>query len=1553
MGTRALKTLLLVLVIVWTLAALEDYANAARITWSETDCSNSSDEPDSYCNINSYGSIPTTEQSRTKAAAKLMYKNLFTVDNDPDEGYPYWYQEYCKGDSRYQRKVYWDIPDSEDNSRWKCRTRYEESDSGEGCSFNFDCTGHWYVQLVCGDNIKDSNEQCDPPSADSIQCHQNLTECVNPKMGMRLDTNGNCSSNCQCQNDTFTVVACIKDYCGAKCGYYSMSNYSVSGCENKCSGSTRQYNGTCNLQSTCTCSYQTENCSLKSKWYDTGDWTYYACKRCKPQEYREYSCTPNACTYAVSGTQQICEPINEGQVCQTDSSYSCNGICARGRRQYTCQAGECRQSNSWMDEQPCSPYTCSGGACTTSCSQSCNAECDSTDDCKDKCLGNVRYYSGSCSSQCTCSYSQEDCGTGATCVNGACMPKVSLSVSASFSPTSSIRVGETAILSGTVKCLNGNCGDVYVHAKNTSGTRINEVAGLSVQGDNPYICYGMISGVSCSPSWSIKGNSPGSHPIFLLATNNSGLSNQSSTITLTVNEITNGNILAELSLGSPVVTIGSATTVQTNVYCSGPEGAYCGNITSYLFYNGILMKSSGDLFTSSGNPQKPGSCIGLWAGGACSVSWSVNSSKVGTYNLSCTADSDRPGVENATSAAASLKVNEKPIGILKIEGLSLSQVQIKTGEAATLAANIKCMSSDGTSQVSCGTVKSYPRQNGTKITSTGPLSVQAPDKNCGTMDSLLTNLCQAQWDLTGNSLGSYAVDIVVYSDLPEVQNSTSESRMLDVVKNLGSLSIPRAETTPSVIKITNTTVFSATVSCSSSYCGSVSVQLRANGILLNSSTPVSTSQNLQPCSSFPCGLSWTLTGNSEGSFVINVTASSNESIWASNLTTERPLVVEGYSPLLTLSSTLPESAAAGQPVKISARVSCLVKDCGQVFLGLSYNTPSGWKTIGTSGEAYLTQSQQNPAEIASMLAGQSEERSWEVNFTNAGAYEIRISANGSAANIVNAEQKGTVNVAPPSKAKIEIMLPLSGGPAFMLGDFIQLKAKMTRDGKPAKGLYPVTATIPDLFTADLHDDGVHNDEGKDDGVYGGTAAVPPKKPMGQYRLIFNSGESEKWMYIYIDPALYVTIKTDRDSYTWGENITISGDVMKKGSGTPASMTMDIVLLRGNWNDEIKFNATGHYSYVYENRFMPNNDGDLRLEVTAEDVYGNSGHNSTEASVMALKTDSYSISFGMAKYNYSRGEAIPIIAKVYDMGAVQTGISVKCRFLGKEIELKEAGGSYQDYYNVLITAPLGEQSLSCSAIGQKPGSGQAKIKIEPIMLKIVIVKPQLSPQNVLSVTSGQTIEVKAAVLYPDNTPVKDAAIQVSVGGRTTNMTYTGVPGFYKADTIFSGAGMSVLLLQAQDEMGNYGQSNVTLAVDTGEFNWWWLLLIPAGIALFLVAWRLHKESEKEPPSIQIQEKIIRIPVRERVREIVYRPVRMPPPSKPRVSPAMKLRSEIKALEEKHRTIQNAKDLAEKQYYKRQIDEATFSKLMQDYEEKMIEIDAAIRQKRNDLQVLAGE
>jgi hypothetical protein len=1238
------------------------------------------------------------------------------------------------------------------------------------------------------------------------------------------------------------------------------------------------------------------------------------------------ACNPGSqccdgCNYITNMTAGSC---SDGNLCTLDHCESgqcvpvqkdCSGIITGLNSQ--CNQGVCDSNSGSCVRNIMYGQSCNdSSSCTTNDVCSFTGVCSGTDICQSLVGGQCN--NGACDAvhdRCIKVPANEEAScTGGICINGNCT-KPQLAVSADLYPKIiTTNTNDYAILSGNVKCLGAYCNYVTMYVVPSSFLQPNQ-----------YSCGPMNASESCSNNWSITGLSVGIYSMNISVSSNYA-SNQTGPLTLTVSLPAAGSIsISSFGFTPSTVTAGSSTTASARISCNGASGAYCGSVTANI-------SGPGGIFV----PSTAYSCGSLYAGQECAPNWNVSASTTGSYNTTLTASSDRSGLVPVQSYST-LSVTNTPVGVIQIAPI-LSRSEIIKGDATTLGVTVSCTSSSSSSVVSCGLVKAYPRSNQTLISTSGTLTVLAQERNCGNMVSS-SSPCSVYWNITGVTEGTYLLDVFANSTV--VQSKISETRLLSVKKNLGALSIPSAGIVPSQINLSDTATLSATISCSSNYCGSVTVAPKIGDTVLGPSTVVSTFQGSRTCSSFPCYLQWSLTGNSAGSFSINVSAVSNESIYAFNMATIN--VVDPLRPSLGIAVSMPSAATVGQAVQTSSVITCYTKDCGQVAATLSWNS-NGWKALSPSRNAYLPGSQQNPV-VSTLNPGQSYTASWMINFTEPGNYELGLFATGTAANITNAQRIQIVVVSQAESLVMEVLSP-SQNPVFHRGDFVTTRARLTRGWVAATGFSPSMVSLPDMINSRLYDDGTHSDDAAGDGIYGLAFMIPPAAS-GDYRLVLRQDQTEQIVYIKVDPALDVAVNTDKGSYSWGENIEISGSARKSGE-MMTSGTVVIDLSSGTWKDRIRFNSTGAYSYLYENRFMPTTGGQLRITVIAGDAYGNSGYASKEVPVSQAETEPYSMRFTMTKYNYSRGETVPIILEISGEGVPQEA-NVTCRFLGSGFTLYKSGGVYTGSYNIPSDARIERPSLSCSLSGSN-ASEQTGISIEPMGLLVTVISPQIS-QNILPVISGKSTELKVAVLYPDNTPVQDAIIQIAVGEKRTNMTYAGTPGFYKSDVILMGSGLSNMRLEAQDLQGNYGENNVTLAVNTGEFNWWWLLLIPAGLVVLFFGWKMYRKS-KEPPRIQIQEKIIRLPgerVREvqRVREVIYRPMRMPESARPTADPMARLREEIAGLEEKYSTMQHAKDLAEQQYYKRQIDESTFNKMMQSYEEKLIEIDAAIKEKKKRL------
>jgi hypothetical protein len=149
-----------------------------------------------------------------------------------------------------------------------------------------------------------------------------------PTWDFRNPFTSQCIGLDQCSEGDSTIThTCNQPTCGAECD-------DIFDCGNKCIGNVRYYSGICDLLSTCTCSWSTENCDAKDGCYvyETG---------C---EMRDYSCYPNNCDYTYSSRNT---DYNDSFV-----NY-CSGSEIRKHKQqhdFYCN-GQCSDHTSWVGDQ--------------------------------------------------------------------------------------------------------------------------------------------------------------------------------------------------------------------------------------------------------------------------------------------------------------------------------------------------------------------------------------------------------------------------------------------------------------------------------------------------------------------------------------------------------------------------------------------------------------------------------------------------------------------------------------------------------------------------------------------------------------------------------------------------------------------------------------------------------------------------------------------------------------------------------------------------------------------------------------------------------------------------------------------------------------------------------------------------------------------------------------------------------------------------------------------------------------------------------------------------
>ncbi len=228
----------------------------------------------------------------------------------------------------------------------------ENPDTVDWCG---DCACNHDYQPECGNGNVDSGEACElPDTFNNPFCSQTTAgECQGNKLGVR-DAFGDCNAGCGCVLDSFAYT-CVEGQCGALCD-------SNEDCGSYCSetGNFRYFNGVCRTCSTCSCSYSYENCDSRDGWHNDVEYRWVPAGECMEKqqakrEYRDYSCAPEACAYAV--TSEVWEDTlltrsaEDGSAC--DDGFFCTDS-------DTCNAGMCSgQPRECGDDNECTDDACS------------------------------------------------------------------------------------------------------------------------------------------------------------------------------------------------------------------------------------------------------------------------------------------------------------------------------------------------------------------------------------------------------------------------------------------------------------------------------------------------------------------------------------------------------------------------------------------------------------------------------------------------------------------------------------------------------------------------------------------------------------------------------------------------------------------------------------------------------------------------------------------------------------------------------------------------------------------------------------------------------------------------------------------------------------------------------------------------------------------------------------------------------------------------------------------------------------------------------------------
>lgn len=825
--------------------------------------------------------------------------------------------------------------------------------------------------------------------------------------------------------------------------------------------------------------------------------------------------------------------------------------------------------------------------------------------------------------------------------------------------------------------------------------------------------------------------------------------------------------------------------------------------------------------------------------------------------------------------------------------------------------------------------------NDVPITETGGEPFYTSSDNpyyCGTLNSDNPS-CSFAWTVYTTEIGGYFLRIVASSeDYTEAVGSV-ESTSTPIVVKVGELSVNNVEFSSNPIETGQSTILSGSISCADYYCGDINVYAKNGPSTIANGTDFTIyNPNPQTILGMDAGdseiITWKLTGETAGEYPdIHILAGSVEIISVSSyppsslIVNEPPPPGAGYLSVQDTSIS-PDSIEMGSKTLLSGTVVCNNDPCGNVMAYArkgDINIPSEGYNLTTPYNP------QQPGNCLDMQPGDLCQVSWEITGNWAGTYEninIMVSSDKEGVNDnISGYHTLYVEEVPPGEISLGILSPQAYS-VFFRGDGVLLKLNATKNSEPEPGLSATASFSRSLFPdIVLHYDG--------EGIYSNSVNIPPTA-MGEYTITFWAGGEKVQTWINVSPELEVFMDTDKNNYSTGEVVEINGTILR--GGVPIEGEVDIDLMCGEWksNQWAKNNSdsSGNYYYLYE---LPLDapEGTCEFKADAIDIYGNHGSVSIEISVLKSEFNIYNVTFLAPKSGevFRVGDGINITVSVLSVSAPVGNAEVTCTdiFGNMNIGLNHTReGYYSGGVSNVQRNPLKDiWTLSCTALTEDGffGSGFVNIEVRPV-LWIEIIEPVINETE-----RGETIHFILKVFYSDGLPMENGTVYMRVGNETVNFTYSG-NGIYKTDYEVEIEGSLDFEFFALDAMGDVQNSQMSIESKSYfRVNWLAIIMTLAGIAIIASILFANKIRKGKTVVKTVYRTIVKGPDRRAV-----------------------LMDKIKDLENKSRAIERAKESAEMEYYQRKINEKEFRKMMENYEQELLTVEAEIRELRNELMSL---
>jgi hypothetical protein len=1089
-------------------------------------------------------------------------------------------------------------------------------------------------------------------------------------------------------------------------------------------------------------------------------------------------------------------------------------------------------------------------------------------------------------------------------------------------PSANMPKYSSFIADDEITCTGGDCEYVKVYLRYLGIDQQYHDISASPAGNpiytasNPYQCGKIDNFGKCYPEWVVYGWEAGTYHIKAVTYSGQDYMNETGPEQVIVNGGELGILRSYISSGN--IDLGGSAQLYGNVECGI---APCGNVNMLAKYRNygssddfISIGPSGSLITTNTNPYL---CEDVPKDGLCSDSWNIIGNEHGIYEIKITASSDDPDISDQTKTLH-LTVNPEEIaGMIDVTGVGVSPGFVNVSETATLYGTVGC------DKEYCGNINAYARSGGVIIGSNG-LSIVGNPKLCSGMNN--GDSCSVSWNVVGDIQGTYNLDIRAESDQSDVQSITSSAVSLTVRDPVGSISFPFDPTFgPGSIDMSETAELAAVVECDSDYCGKATATLKYNEIFMGDVGGLTTqNQNPQECENYPCDLSWGITGVNSGSYSISLSVASNESddilFGSYGLTVMDP----DKPSLLAIMGSLGSEYQLGDTFTLKGQVTCSNGDCGEVKAYAKYKVSEQDTWTDLTGSTPLSATS-NP-KTAILVSDETQLIEWAINSSSVGNYILGISVDATNPGVIDSGiTSKSVEIFKGSNVEIYTMSPETGK-TLARGDEFLLKISATESGYPMIGA-TVTASSEGFFMSENLDE-IGN------GIYSKTLSVGNGINRASYVITFyvqrDSQTFTKTTNVYVNPEMEVSLETDKNGYEILDKIKLQGQVLKNGKPVQASIDLKFVCPSRSFKEiTLDTDSSGNYYHEYLISMATPNEI-CSFELNTIDNGGNYNFTSRKVSISASENEVYKIDFISPSpgNKYKKGESVGIRVKVLSGSDPLEGADVKCLnpLFEENIILNDAGnGIYEGDYLISNNAPDDLWVLTCVAKTMEGFFGSKSVNI--YVMKLELNLERISPSQT-NFQPGDTADFLIKIQYPDGTSFSNATVYLKSGGQIVYLSETNEPGVYEGSYGISGQGIVSFDVYAEDQFGNTGSfpGEIVLTAGFSPISLYWLVL-PFVIAVMLLTGVVWKRGRGQ---------------------IIKKEIIIKEPSKPmKIDKKTDLKEKIADLERKIGNIEKSKYEVEQEYYQRKVDEKTFNKMVQNYEQERIRLNVEVKSLKKEL------